>query len=250
MKIARLNNKGEIFYSIQGEGKSMGVPCVFLRTSLCNLHCVWCDTDYTWNWEGTPHHHNKESLPGYRKYKKSEQILEVSIPQIAAEIEAYPCRRVVLTGGEPLLQQDELVRLMKELRRKSNDYVFEVETNGTLQPSEEFEALISQYNVSPKLANSGNPLSLRENPDVSRFFTQNVKAFFKFVVAGSVDLEEVLAFQKKYGVESLRIYLMPEGTTVAELSRNQLTVVEMCKRYGFCYSDRLHVRLFGDKRGT
>jgi 7-carboxy-7-deazaguanine synthase len=246
MKIAKLNNRGEIFYSIQGEGKNIGVPSVFVRTSLCNLHCVWCDTDYTWNWEGTPFRHKRDVDPAYRKFRKEEQIVELSVEEIIAEISTYPCKHIVLTGGEPLMQQAELVMLIRALP----GYFFEVETNGTLLPTAEFDARIDQYNVSPKLANSGNALQLREKSESLRFFATSQKAYFKFVVCLEHDLDEVLTLQSTYAIPASRIILMPEGSTSAEFNNKPLAIVEMCKRHGFRYSDRLHVHLYGEKRGT
>jgi 7-carboxy-7-deazaguanine synthase len=246
MKIAKLNHRGEIFYSIQGEGKNIGVPSVFVRTSLCNLHCVWCDTDYTWNWEGTPFRHKRDKVPGYRKFRKEEQIVEMSVEQVVAEIRLYPCRHVVLTGGEPMMQQAELVELMQALP----GYFFEVETNGTLLPEAEFDVRIDQYNVSPKLENSENAPALREKSESLRFFGTSQNAYFKFVLCQEEDLGEVLTLQSRYSIPAERIILMPEGSTSAEFANRSLTIVEMCKRNGFRYSDRLHVHLYGEKRGT
>src|SRR5215212_7889785 len=108
MKIAKLNNRGEIFYSIQGEGRSIGVPSVFVRTSLCNLHCIWCDTDYTWNWVGTRFPHVNDAIPGYRKFDKKIWIAECPVEEVAALVQGFTGRNVVLTGGEPMLQQPGL----------------------------------------------------------------------------------------------------------------------------------------------
>ncbi|WP_299458599.1 7-carboxy-7-deazaguanine synthase QueE [uncultured Microscilla sp.] len=250
MKIAKFNGKGEIFYTIQGEGKSLGKPTVFIRSSLCNLHCIWCDTDYTWNWKNTPYPHVFDQTPGYEKYDKKEQIVELSTAQIIEEVEPYACKNLVLTGGEPFLQQKAWVELMAQLRKKDAGYWFEVETNGTLLPSSEFDALIDQYNVSPKLENSNNSMKIREKPEVYAFFRQSPKAWFKFVIAQQADLEEVLALIKKYDLPSHKVYLMPEGTTPEQLKAKQLWLVEQCKQYGFHYTDRLHIHIYGSKRGV
>ena len=117
MKLARLNGKAEIFYSIQGEGKNIGRPSIFIRTSLCNLHCSWCDTDYTWNWKGTPFHHQNEAVAGYQKFDKAEYIAELPVEDIANEVVALGCKNIVLTGGEPLLQQTDLLELIRHLRK-------------------------------------------------------------------------------------------------------------------------------------
>jgi len=250
MKIAKFNGKGEIFYTIQGEGKSLGKPTVFVRSSLCNLHCIWCDTDYTWNWDTTSYPHIFDKIPGYEKYRKEEQIIELTTEELVVAVSQYPCKNLVLTGGEPLLQQKEWVALMTQLRRLDANYWFEVETNGTLLPSQDFEALINQYNVSPKLENSNNAVKLREKPTVYAFFAQNPKAWFKFVIAEKQDLDEVLELIEKYHIPANKVYLMPEGTTPEMLNAKQQWLVEQCKKHGFYYTDRLHIHIYGSKRGV
>jgi organic radical activating enzyme len=250
IKMARLNGRPEIFYSIQGEGKSIGLPSVFVRTSLCNLHCIWCDTDYTWNWVGTRNPHVHDALPGYRKFQKKEWMVECDIAEVAQAIKAFPCKNVILTGGEPMLQQPALSALMRALRSVSTSYRFEIETNGTLKPSPEFDALIDQYNVSPKLENSNNSRKLRERPAVLRFFAQSPKANFKFVLAAENDLAEVLQLAADYKIPAEKIWLMPEATEREVLQEKRYGLVEICKQYGFRYSDRLHVQIWGSKKGV
>jgi 7-carboxy-7-deazaguanine synthase len=250
LKLARLHAQPEIFYSIQGEGKSTGIPSVFVRTSLCNLHCIWCDTDYTWNWVGTRFPHVNDANPGYKKFSKKDWIAECSVAEVAKSVAAFPCKNIILTGGEPMLQQPGLVALMELLRTASSDYRFEVETNGTLSPSPEFDAAIDQYNVSPKLENSANPRKLREKPTALRFFARSPKANFKFVIAEKIDLEEVLTMVETYGIAPEKAWLMPEGTSAKMLAQRRLWLVEICKAYGFRYSDRLHVQIWGAKKGV
>lgn len=250
MKIAQLNGKGEIFHSLQGEGRSLGVPSVFIRSSLCNLHCTWCDTDYTWNWTGTPFKHRRDSQPGYQKFRKEDQIIELTPAEIVSEVSQYPSRNIVLTGGEPMLHQDDWIQIIDGLRAIDSSYTVEIETNGTLLPEPELDARLTQYNVSPKLTNSANPDHLRERPEVLKFYAANPKAYFKFVISQEADLAEVLALQERYAIPSRRIYLMPCGTSVADLNARQMLLVETCQRYGFNFTDRLHIRLFGEKRGV
>lgn len=250
IKLARLHGQPEIFYSIQGEGKSMGVPSVFVRTSLCNLHCIWCDTDYTWNWTGTRFPHVNDNKPGYRKFDKKSWIAECAIAEAAAMVAGFPCRNVILTGGEPMLQQAALVHLMQALRQIHPEYRFEVETNGTLLPTPAFDDAIDQYNVSPKLENSNNPRKLREKPAVYQFFVNNSKAHFKFVVAEKTDLDEVLELIARYHIPPEKVWLMPEGSSRQILAKRRLWLVEICKTYGFRFTDRLHVQIWGSKKGV
>lgn len=250
MKLARLGEGPEIFHTVQGEGVSVGVPAVFVRASRCNLHCVWCDTDYTWNFEGTPWTHEKDGQPGFRKSKKEEVTIEMAPAEVAERVLAYGCDRVVLTGGEPLLQQGDWVEVMDAVRKVRPETAFEVETNGTLVPSAEFDARISQYNVSPKLADSGNPEKLRHVPGALAFFAASPKAWFKFVIAGPERVVELDEWLKKSGLPQNRIVLMPEGRTVEALDRHAAWLAELCRDRGFRFSDRLHIRLWGERRGV
>ena len=250
LKLARLHGQPEIFHSIQGEGKSTGIPSIFVRTSLCNLHCIWCDTDYTWNWTGTRFPHANDGIPGYQKFVKRDWIAETEVENVATAIAAFHCKNVILTGGEPMLQQPGLTALMHALRTKSTDYHFEVETNGTLSPTPEFDTAIDQYNVSPKLENSANPRRLREKPGALRFFAASPKANFKFVIAEKSDLEEVLGLLQTYTIAPEKVWLMPEGTSARSLAQRRKWLVEICKNYGFRYSDRLHVQIWGARKGV
>lgn len=130
------------------------------------------------------------------------------------------------------------------------DYRFEVETNGTLSPTPEFDDAIDQHNVSPKLENSNNPRRLREKPAALRFFAASPKAVFKFVIAEKNDLGEVLELLEKYAITPEKVWLMPEGASAAILAKRRKWLVEICKTYGFRYSDRLHVQIWGRKKGV
>ncbi len=246
MKISADNGQPEIFYSLQGEGKNLGQPSIFVRLGLCNLYCIWCDTDYTWNWEGTHYPHVNDSKPGYQKFKKEEQIIELFTEQIIQAIQQFPCQNIVLTGGEPMVQHKALGELMAGLP----GYHFEIETNGTIIPGEPFQEHIHQYNVSPKLSNSRVKYEERIKPEVLRFFAGSGKANFKFVVANEADLEEVQTLIEDIGINHKDIYLMPEGTSVDKLEEKQAWLTEICLQHGFNYTDRMHVRLFGSKRGV
>lgn len=250
MKLAKLNNGPEIFHTIQGEGKSLGKPSIFIRTSLCNLHCVWCDTDYTWNWEGTPFTHHFDQRPGYKKYKKDDWVLDVLVTDIVDIVKAIPCKNIVLTGGEPLMHQKQLLALTNQLKAIDESYWFEIETNCTLTPTQELDELIDQYNVSPKLANSGNSEKLREKAATYQFFSTNDKSVFKYVIDTEGDLEEVLTLIDKYKIDAQKVYLMPQGTAKQQLIEKQQWLIEMCKTHGFNYSDRLHIHIYGEKRGV
>ena len=250
MKLAKLNGGAEIFFTVQGEGRNLGKPAVFVRTSLCNLHCVWCDTDYTWNWAGTPFPHVRDDEPGYAKYVRDEQIVELTPEEVAGEVAKYPCRHVVMTGGEPLLHQADWVAVMDALRARDADYLFEVETNGTFAPREDFDARVNQYNVSPKLGNAAVAEARRIKDVPLRFFAQSDKAWFKFVVENETDLADVDELVARFHIDPGHVYLMPQGTDVEALDARAGWLAEACMQRGYALSDRLHVRLYGAKRGV
>lgn len=231
----------EIFASLQGEGPSAGLPCTFIRLSRCNLACIWCDTAYTWHFTGD----NRPHRDGITHDRAANQV---TLPEedAAARIAALGQPRLVITGGEPLLQAPALARLLAALP----GIRVEVETNGTVEPPAALDPLIHQYNVSPKLAHSGNPADLALPPGRLRDWAANERAWFKFVIAQPADVEEVLALQGEYGIAAERIFLMPEGTDSATLREREKWLAELCLRHGFRMSDRLHIHLYGDTRGT
>lgn len=243
MKLAILNNEPEIFYTIQGEGVSLGTPAIFVRLSLCNLHCVWCDTPYTWNWEDTKFKHLDD-----KKYNKASNIVTVGIDEIVDDISESHCELVVFTGGEPLLQQKELVQLFTILRGLGHK--IEVETNGTIVPSAELARLVTRFNVSPKLANSGNSLKLRNRESAMSDLAGRLNTIFKFVIATEDDLQEVKALIDQYEIDPDVVYLMPEGRTDEEIRAKSIWLVDVCKQYQYKFSTRLHVLIWGAKQGV
>jgi 7-carboxy-7-deazaguanine synthase len=242
-----LDGTPEIFHTIQGEGRNCGMPAVFIRASLCNLHCVWCDTDYTWNWEGTSFRHDRDADLAYRKHRREEMIITLSEEEIVKIGRAFHCQNFVFTGGEPLLQEKNWCRLMDLLRPEAH---CEVETNGTLFPGERFLSRINQLNVSPKLANSGVAASDRSKPEVLKQLVLTGKADFKFVISSEEDFNETQSLIEYCQIPADRVFLMPEAATENELLLNQGRVATLALKHGFRYSDRLHLRLYGAKRGV
>lgn len=231
----------EIFASVQGEGPSAGMPCTFLRLSRCNLACVWCDTAYTWHFAGDerPHRDGVE-------FDRTANQLTLDEEEVAARITALGQKRLVITGGEPLLQAPALARLLGHLP----DVTVEIETNGTTRASPALEIRIDQFNVSPKLAHSGNPAELALIPERLDAYATDPRAWFKFVIAGPADLDEVLALRDRYRFKPDHVFLMPEGTDSATLREREQWLAPLCVEHGFRMSDRLHIHLFGDTRGT
>jgi 7-carboxy-7-deazaguanine synthase len=226
--------------TFQGEGASLGRRCGFVRLARCNLSCggpgpaAWaCDTPYTWDWGGQ----------NGTAYDPATEVVKKDVADIAMEVMAMSVDLVVISGGEPLLQQRGLVELVTDLSRRGVEV--EVETNGTLAPIAELAEAVTRFNVSPKLSNSGVPGEQRRRPEAISALAQTGKAVWKFVCAGEEDLAEVA---RDYGHLS-PIYVMPAGTTpesVIEVSRRLAGPVT---ERGWSLTTRLHVLLWGDERG-
>lgn len=227
----------EIFYSIQGEGELTGVPSVFVRSSGCNLRCTWCDTPYaSWNPEGEHR----------------------SVEQIVAEVQSHAvARHVVLTGGEPMIAK-EMRTLAAEL--KLLGYHLTIETAATVAPDGIACDLAS---LSPKLLNSApDPIehavwrkkheATRWQPDVVRAWIDAYPYQFKFVVARPEDvdeLEHMLAALKR-DIPRHKVLLMPEATSLEKMRDRAAWLGELCKARGYRYAHRLHIELYGNRRGT
>jgi organic radical activating enzyme len=231
----------EIFASLQGEGPSAGVPVAFIRLSRCNLACTWCDTPYTWHFEGD----NRPHRDGVTFARKANQVT-LSPADAAARIAALGQNRLVITGGEPLMQCGALADMLADLP----DIAVEIETNGTTKASAALDIRVDQYNVSPKLAHSGNDAALALVPERLDHYAADPRAFFKFVIAEPGDVYEVLALQARHAIPSQRVFLMAEGTTTEALRARQVWLSQLCLDHGFRMSDRLHIHLYGDTRGT
>ncbi|MSU22257.1 MAG: 7-carboxy-7-deazaguanine synthase QueE [Opitutus sp.] len=227
----------EIFYSIQGEGELTGVPSVFVRTSGCNLRCAWCDTPYaSWNPEGEPR----------------------SVAQIVAAVENHPAaRHVVLTGGEPMIAK-EIHELAAEVKKSGRHLT--IETAATVTPDGIACDLAS---LSPKLLNSApDPVAhgaWRKKHEATRWQPEVVRAWldaypyqFKFVVARPEDIEEMehmlAALHRE--VPRHKVLLMPEATSLAQMRERAGWLGELCKARGYRYAHRLHIELYGHRRGT
>jgi 7-carboxy-7-deazaguanine synthase len=235
----------EIFASLQGEGPSAGKPCAFVRLSRCNLACIWCDTAYTWRFtgDGRPHRAGLD-------YARAQNQLALDEAEVAARITTLGQPRLVITGGEPLLQAPALARMLARLPSGLPAMVVEVETNGTVAPAPALDAQVHQYNVSPKLAHSGNAAELALPPERLRQWSAEPRAFFKFVIAEPGDVEEVLALLDAYRLVRERVFLMAEGTNPATLLARERWLAEVCLAHGLTLSRRLHIDLYGDTRGT
>jgi len=221
----------EIFYSLQGEGTLTGVPSVFVRLAGCPLRCRWCDTKYAWDKEAG------------RRY---------SVDRIVQTLQQWPCRFVVITGGEPMTdsQLPELARQLKALGKHIT-----VETAGIAFIP---DMLCDLMSISPKLSNSTpNDPKLAAIHEDSRLdvavlaeLIDNYKYQLKFVVDAQADLQEIQQTIEEIGnVDLGNVVLMPQAGTRAELLAKSPMVADMCKSAGFAFCQRLQVMLWNDERG-
>lgn len=235
--------------TIQGEGSAAGRHCVFVRVFNCNLECSWCDTAYTW--AVTPE--KAARTASGVEYSRTDPKLgekQMSPEDVIEELlKVWDVRNrptiVVISGGEPLMQQAELIPLMSRLRNWGNE--IHIETAGTIAPSFEFDVRVNQYNVSPKLEHSGNLLSKRYRPETLKLFLS--KGWFKFVVTTTgleAQLDEIDKIVREVGLVPRRVMLMPEGSDVATNIHTAQAVVDEALRRGFGLSFRTHVLLWGD----
>jgi 7-carboxy-7-deazaguanine synthase len=219
----------EIFYSLQGEGGLVGMPSIFVRMSGCNLRCRWCDTPYTsWNPEGE----------------------DMTIDAILAAVRKYPATYAVVTGGEPMIAPG-IGELTTRLKRGGMHVT--IETAGTVWTEVECNLL----SISPKLKNStpegqfaAQHERLRIQPEVLRRLMGAHEYQLKFVIAEPGDLDEIRALVKTLGAPLQNVILMPEGVDPEVLRERTKWVAEMCKAEGYRFTPRLHVELYGNKRGV
>ena len=288
----------EIFHSVQGEGRFVGVPSVFFRVFGCNFNChgfgqgrdksKWLSVDeMPYNTQDLSNIKHVKELPVVEigcdasaswasRYK--HLVSWNSIDTIAKEIISYTPENkwicstgqdihFIITGGEPMLWQRETQQLLRQ--PQFNDLKnLTIETNCTQPFKENFDKFMHgltagdytkhpvhvTWSTSPKLSISGEEWGKAIKPAVAKQYSQipNTHLYFKFVIEDEKDLEEVDMARKAYadaGVEA-DIYLMAVGATAEGQSKTAKQVADLCLKYGYKYSPRLHIDLFGNKWGT
>ena len=221
-----------VFFSLQGEGMTMGAPSVFLRLYGCNLNCVWCDTTYAWT-------NKRNSVVQHWSIKKTIHKVKASWLCQNSKVQ----KRLVITGGEPLLQQELLSTFIKYF----SDWAIEIETNGTIIPNEKL-VKHSQFNCSPKTSNSKNCRSKRINSEAICSLCQ-ANTVFKFVAQNKNDIIEAERdYIVPFKINPNRVVIMPEGKTRDQIIKNARTIVEIVNVKGYHLLLRLHIDLWGKRK--
>lgn len=214
--------------TVQGEGKDIGMPAMFLRLAGCNLKCVWCDSAYSW-----------DKTRGLTITRMSCLEIHSKLTGMAGSV-----RNLVLTGGEPMLQQRAVDDLLCSLHREG--WWIEIETAGTIAPFRFDRANL--YTVCLKLENSNNPLEDRIKPDVIRAFQQSGRAVFKFVAQSEKDFPEIKTLVDTYGLNP--VYIMPEGITGEAIKASLLRIITPTIEHGYNLTTRLQVQIYDNRRAV
>lgn len=219
--------------TFQGEGPTLGRRAAFVRLGRCDLSCLWCDTPYTWDWEGRT---GTAYDPGDLAVRTVDGVVD--------ELLAMGTRLVVITGGEPLLQRSAVASIVAALVHRGLSV--EVETNGRHAPLADAPGV--RYNVSPKLSNSGDPAEMRLRPDRLRQLAR-ADSIFKFVCGSVDDLAEVTDLVADVGIAASRVWISPLGTTPEQVAASTAAVADAVLAAGWQLSSRLHVLAWGNERG-
>lgn len=215
--------------TFQGEGRNLGMPCMFLRLGGCNLACTWCDTPYTWDW---------------KRFDPRREVTAYSIDDVYQRLAQSPIKNLVISGGEPMLQEKAMVPLCRALRQQG--WWIEMETAGTVAPRHGAEVCL--YTVSPKLAHSGNLLAQRLRREVLVAFRDSGRAVWKFVVERPDDFAEIDALVGELGLEP--VYVMPQAADSEALVCGLGTLAQATVERGYHLTTRLHVTVYGTRRGV
>ncbi|MFD0371113.1 7-carboxy-7-deazaguanine synthase QueE [Streptomyces sp. NPDC127114] len=216
--------------TFQGEGPSCGHPALFIRLSRCNLTCARCDTKYTWDWS---------------QFDPRKESTKQSVADLVAWAASSPVELVVITGGEPLIQQRRLVSLVQGLRAAGKRIEFE--TNGTIVPDPELLTDGVRFNVSPKLRSFGVDESQSIEPAALRAFASSGQAAFKFVASSVTDLDRIAELVDLH--ELAPVWVMPEGTTAEGIAAATRLLADAVAARHWHFSTRLHVLAFANARG-
>jgi len=236
----------KLFYTIEGEGEFVGQPSVFMRLAMCNLTCSGfasesspngCDSFISWSVK------NKMTF---------QEIWDEFFSRPGENYIEHLHKGAILklTGGEPLIQQKQLLKFIKWLEVKyyqqyggANMLTIDFETNATIMPDPEWMDLYSvvSFTTSPKLSTNGDPLEKTYKPEVLAWHAEMFSGF-KFVVTCSEDLDEIWSkFVNTFGIANHRIWLMPCCGSRFEHEQECQAVAEYAKALHVNFSPRLHL---------
>ena len=226
-------NVNEIFGpTIQGEGVHTGHRVGFLRLAGCNLACVWCDTPYSWDWT---------------RYDKDEESHKMSVEDIAEAIKPMKVERLIVTGGEPMLQQRNFPAIAEATGCK-----LDIETNGTIVPKDEIIDSVDMFVVSVKLAHAGDSDEARIKWEaIFRLaeLAEEGKAIFKFVAQNSCDFEEIEEIVDAACIPQSAVWIMPEGMTAEDSLNSMRRIADAVIDKGWNLSPRIHTLIWNLERG-
>ncbi|MGW4370330.1 7-carboxy-7-deazaguanine synthase QueE [Nocardia takedensis] len=213
----------ERFESVQGEGPFTGQRCVFVRFSHCNLTCGWCDEKKTWDWA---------------RFDPREVSSRVPVAELVDWARERPVDLLVITGGEPMIQQPAMIALAGGVRSRMR---VQVETNGTQTPCPELVELVDLWVVSPKLSHSGVRYDRRIVPAALSALRGTGRAVFKFVVTGTADFDEIDRITAELGVEASSVWVMPEAVTAQAVTDGVAALHGPASERGWQVSTRRHI---------
>jgi organic radical activating enzyme len=242
----------EYFYSLQGEGRTMGIPAFFIRLKGCNLMCGGWGTERDGQLRGCATW-RCDTIEVWRRGKLWDFH---SLTQTLDERFDYRQRlakgaHLVITGGEPLMQQERIVAYLAYLEQEHGlRPIVEIETNACFEPLEALDQRVSYWNTSPKLSNSGMSAAERIYPEVLRWFAKNPKTMSKFVLAAEAEWEELQRDFLDTGlVRREQLVLMPAASSLEELLQNNVWLAELCIREQLRMCTRLHVEIWNQLTG-
>jgi len=225
-----------VFFTIQGEGSRVGHPTVFIRFAGCNLRCSWKNSDGSITKCDTAH----------TSWGKDKIVRTVD--DIVEQVMGYSCKNITVTGGEPMLQKN-IVDLIDKLKEEDKDLHITIETNGTILRDTKADLL----SISPKLSTAdalGKSNNRKLNTSILRHYTKGYDFQLKFVVNNKEDLKIINRIRWVLNIQPNRVYLMPQGISEEQFKEKEKWVIEQCKKYGFIFCPRVHIMIWGAKKGV
>lgn len=229
---ARHINVNEIFGpTIQGEGPHTGQRCGFLRLAGCNLSCSWCDTPYSWDWS---------------RFDRDKEVHKMTAQDIADQINAMNVQLLILTGGEPMLQQWAIPEI-----KYLTGCLIDIESNGTRMPTADVIEAVDLFCISPKLSHASDPERLRIVKPALRAYAElswQGKAIFKFVCQREEDFAEIDQLIADAEIPAHAIWIMPEGANAKDMMTSAYALADKVIARGWNFTLRQHTLIWDTER--